>query len=306
MVDFHLTPSPSSPQPTNALRTDERLRLLERREGDELAAVISKRMVAAERPRPPIIEAPARMSVVNAMGATLLTPRQEQVVGLVADGMNNREIARELNLSEHTIKKYLNRIFEKLGISTRVELVLYAVNNSGHRQEGPPAPATRSDELLERSAAFLNELLLDDRIAPSEIVAAKTLHDEIMAACKKPVASVAENGTLRAQGRGHRERRHTQTFLQPMGLAVYIKGEPMLCAVRQHFLLSHPREVETLTWWFPTVEAAQKAFPNARLLTLPDYKKPEVPRLLQVQQVAPRLAAAPPVRVALPQPGGRA
>jgi Bacterial regulatory proteins, luxR family len=40
----------------------------------------------------------------------------------------------ELSLSEHTIKKYLFRIFEKLGISTRVELVLYAVNNGDPRQ----------------------------------------------------------------------------------------------------------------------------------------------------------------------------
>ena len=38
------------------------------------------------------------------------------------------------NLSEHTVKKYLFRIFEKPGISTRVELVLYAVNNGDPRQ----------------------------------------------------------------------------------------------------------------------------------------------------------------------------
>jgi DNA-binding NarL/FixJ family response regulator len=39
----------------------------------------------------------------------------------------------ELRLSEHTIKKYLFRIFDKLGISTRVELVLYAVNHGDPR-----------------------------------------------------------------------------------------------------------------------------------------------------------------------------
>ena len=47
----------------------------------------------------------------------------------MAEGLSNRDIARELNLSEHTIKKYLFRIFDKLGISSRVELVLYAVNH---------------------------------------------------------------------------------------------------------------------------------------------------------------------------------
>jgi DNA-binding NarL/FixJ family response regulator len=55
------------------------------------------------------------------------------VVALVAEGLGNRQIAGELSLSEHTIKKYLFRIFEKLGVSTRVELVLYAVNNGDPR-----------------------------------------------------------------------------------------------------------------------------------------------------------------------------
>jgi len=62
------------------------------------------------------------LRMVNALGVKLLTPREEQVVALV------------LCLSEHTIKKYLFRIFDKLGISSRVELVLYAVSHGGARQ----------------------------------------------------------------------------------------------------------------------------------------------------------------------------
>jgi DNA-binding NarL/FixJ family response regulator len=80
-----------------------------------------------------ISEVPS-LRVLNSNGDPLLTPREEQVVALVAEGLGNRPIAGELNLSEHTIKKYLFRIFEKLGISTRVELVLYAVNNGDPRQ----------------------------------------------------------------------------------------------------------------------------------------------------------------------------
>lgn len=80
-----------------------------------------------------VAEAPS-LRVVNTNGASLLTPREEQVVALVAEGLGNKQIAFELNLSEHTIKKYLFRIFEKLGISSRVELVLYAVNNGDPRQ----------------------------------------------------------------------------------------------------------------------------------------------------------------------------
>jgi DNA-binding NarL/FixJ family response regulator len=73
------------------------------------------------------------LRVVNSRGLKLLTPREEQVVALVADGLSNREVATELNLSEHTIKKYLFHIFDKLGISTRVELVLYAVSHGENR-----------------------------------------------------------------------------------------------------------------------------------------------------------------------------
>jgi DNA-binding NarL/FixJ family response regulator len=74
------------------------------------------------------------LHMVNSLGLRLLTPREEQVVALVADGLSNREVARELCLSEHTVKKYLFRIFDKLGISSRVELVLYALSHGGSRQ----------------------------------------------------------------------------------------------------------------------------------------------------------------------------
>lgn len=74
------------------------------------------------------------LRVVNSNGRQLLTPREQQVVALVAEGLSNRDMARELKLSQHTIKKYLFRIFDKLGISSRVELVLYAVHHSDPRQ----------------------------------------------------------------------------------------------------------------------------------------------------------------------------
>jgi len=73
------------------------------------------------------------LRVVNSNGRTLLTPREEQVVALVADGLTNRGVAVELGLSEHTIKKYLLRIFDKVGISSRVELVLYAMAHGENR-----------------------------------------------------------------------------------------------------------------------------------------------------------------------------
>ena len=77
------------------------------------------------------------LRVVSATGDILLTSREEQVVALVSDGLSNRNVAGELGLSEHTVKKYMFRIFEKLGISSRVELVLYALHH------GSPQPAAQ-------------------------------------------------------------------------------------------------------------------------------------------------------------------
>jgi DNA-binding NarL/FixJ family response regulator len=60
-------------------------------------------------------------------GPTLLTKREEGVVHLVAEGLTNRDISQQLKLSEHTVRNYLFRIFNKVGTSNRVELALYAI-----------------------------------------------------------------------------------------------------------------------------------------------------------------------------------
>lgn len=72
----------------------------------------------------------APLKVVNADGMRLLTKKEEMVVRLAADGMLNRNIADEMKISEHTVKNHMFHIFDKLGVSSRVELVLYAVSTS--------------------------------------------------------------------------------------------------------------------------------------------------------------------------------
>ncbi len=89
----------------------------------------------------------APMRVVDASGARLLTKREEDVVRLLGDGLQNREIAQELNLSEHTVKNYLFHIFDKLGVSSRVELVLYA----GSRGNRLPVARVESDEPADKA-----------------------------------------------------------------------------------------------------------------------------------------------------------
>ena len=93
----------------------------------------------------------APLRVVNSAGMKLLTKREEDVVRFLAEGLGNREIARQLSLSEHTIKNYLFRIYEKLGVASRVELVLYAVSSTKGVQLADAAP-TKPDDLSENVA----------------------------------------------------------------------------------------------------------------------------------------------------------
>jgi DNA-binding NarL/FixJ family response regulator len=86
------------------------------------------------------------LRVIDARGAALLSRRELEVVRCVAEGLSNREIAQRLGLTEHTVKNYLFRIFDKLGVSKRVEVVLYAyslgsatdVGNGVNGKKSPP------------------------------------------------------------------------------------------------------------------------------------------------------------------------
>ncbi len=57
-----------------------------------------------------------------------LTPRELEIVAAVVAGYANREIAQYFKISEDTVKHHLSNIFDKLGVSTRLELALFAVN----------------------------------------------------------------------------------------------------------------------------------------------------------------------------------
>jgi len=59
-----------------------------------------------------------------------LTPRELEIVSAVVAGFANKEIAGHFKISEDTVKHHLSNIFDKLGVSTRLELALFAVNQS--------------------------------------------------------------------------------------------------------------------------------------------------------------------------------
>ncbi|HLC44824.1 MAG: hypothetical protein A2722_01205 [Candidatus Doudnabacteria bacterium RIFCSPHIGHO2_01_FULL_50_11] len=78
------------------------------------------------------------LKISDPRGCERLTGREKEVVGLVAEGYTNREISKELGLSEHTVKNYMFRVFDKLGFSTRTELAVYATRQqSQYHQERP-------------------------------------------------------------------------------------------------------------------------------------------------------------------------
>ena len=59
-----------------------------------------------------------------------LTARELQVVAAVVDGSTNKDIARLYSLSEDTVKHHLSSIFDKAGVSSRLELALFAINHA--------------------------------------------------------------------------------------------------------------------------------------------------------------------------------
>jgi len=72
--------------------------------------------------------------LVDTKGMELLSKREQEVVRWLAEGHTNSEIALKMKISDNTVKNYLFRIFNKLGVSSRVEVLLYAANQ---RADGP-------------------------------------------------------------------------------------------------------------------------------------------------------------------------
>jgi DNA-binding NarL/FixJ family response regulator len=71
---------------------------------------------------------------VNTRGLSLLSKRELQVVRCLAEGLSNREIAERLKLSQHTVKNHLFRVFDKLGVSSRIELLFMTLSHAGPDQ----------------------------------------------------------------------------------------------------------------------------------------------------------------------------
>lgn len=105
---------------------------------------------------------------VNARGLSLLSKREIQVVHCLAEGLGNREIADRLKLSQHTVKNHLFRIFDKLGVSSRIELLSMTLNQVGAAPSTAELPTSPP-----AGRGFRNDLALLQKAADAGLPAAQ-------------------------------------------------------------------------------------------------------------------------------------
>jgi DNA-binding NarL/FixJ family response regulator len=91
-------------------------------------AAVIRQFVAADE-APPQIPAPNQG---RERERSPLSQREREIVALVAQGFKNKEMAEKMFISEQTVKNHLHNIFDKLGVSDRLELALYAIHNNLH------------------------------------------------------------------------------------------------------------------------------------------------------------------------------
>lgn len=146
--------------------------------------------------------APA-IQAVDAQGASLLTKREQEVVECVAEGLATDEIAQRLNLSKHTVKNYLTHIFDKLGVSNRVELLFFVFARSPLKREtmrNRPALGLETTEGLPQRAEVARDPMdayVQCLINERTILEART---KIAAAKKRLAESMTREQLLDAEG----------------------------------------------------------------------------------------------------------
>jgi DNA-binding NarL/FixJ family response regulator len=94
------------------------------------AAVI--RQFVANDEAPPVVHALPSAPPTRERERSPLSQREREIVALVAQGFKNKEMAEKMFISEQTVKNHLHNIFDKLGVSDRLELALYAIHKGLH------------------------------------------------------------------------------------------------------------------------------------------------------------------------------
>jgi len=160
---------------------------------------------------------------VDANGLNLLSKRELDVVRSLAEGLTNREIAERLGLSQHTIKNYLFRVFDKLGVSSRLELLFMTLAQPVVPQLAGPASLESANNGGRRSSS----------------AGARSRSDRT-----RPAGSTPHTGPNTPDGNRHPEelsvrmrmttpdqprtgRRDQQSEKRPLGVSAAIGGNPL-------------------------------------------------------------------------------
>ncbi|HUO25042.1 MAG TPA: response regulator transcription factor [Candidatus Aquilonibacter sp.] len=154
------------------------------------------------------IEALASTPVVRAVGANgmdLLSKREMEVVRCLSRGLTNREIAKQMGLSQHTVKNYLFRVFDKLGVSSRVELLFMTLSQSSS-EESPEvaAPKELADEPDEEATLALFQKAAEAGLPAAQLALAQAYMarranpDDLVQACMWYMVSVQRASQIRA------------------------------------------------------------------------------------------------------------
>ena len=126
-----LTVSDQEDDLVNALRAGADGYLLKDTEPEELLRqlrqIVDGRLVLTEGLTEHLARAMRRQDEPAAAGQPRLTPREREVLDLIASGLNNKLIAKELDLSEGTVKVHVKHLLKKLGLRSRLEAALWAV-----------------------------------------------------------------------------------------------------------------------------------------------------------------------------------
>jgi len=123
------------------------------------------------------VEALASAPVVRATdskGLSLLSKRELQVVQCLAEGLTNREIAQRIGLSQHTVKNYLFKVFDKLGVTSRVELLYMTMS-----QAGSPQP-NRTNSSVEKhgvNGAAMYQKAAEEGFPSAQFMLAQMFHE---------------------------------------------------------------------------------------------------------------------------------
>jgi DNA-binding NarL/FixJ family response regulator len=98
--------------------------------GSELVTAV-RRIAQGEQylPESPLTKAASENDLVGARVRDRLTPKELRIVALIVQGYKNKEIAQQLGTTEQVIKNYLRNVYDKIGVSDRLELALFTIHH---------------------------------------------------------------------------------------------------------------------------------------------------------------------------------